>query len=93
MTMSESQLCCEKCFNMIAKRDANTAKFWMHLCDIQNMTNGILGLKTDDFPQLRKLELARLIITREVPGMILVHVKVKDAHSDSPYYCGGSCGS
>ena len=92
MKMSESLMACEKCFDLVAKRDTNCARLWMNLCDIQNSTQGVFGLKTGDFPQLRTLELMRLIVTREVPDLILVRLRVHHHSDDYDYFCGGACG-
>ena len=91
MKMSESQLCCDKCFDVIAKQDTNCARLWVHLCDLQNVSGGAFALKTTDFAQLRTLELMRFIVTNEVPDWIWVKVRTAKEKEES-YFCGGSCG-
>ncbi len=92
MKMSEPILCCADCLEGLEKRDPNCSMLWMHLCDIQHSQNGVFGLKTNDFAHLRNLELMRFIITREVPGMILIKVKSKFNARGESYFCGGMCG-
>lgn len=69
MPMSKYFICCEKCFEEIAKTDTSASKLWMDICNntIIDKSN-VCALK--DFPELRRLELMGFIITTDVEDFI-----------------------
>lgn len=89
-TMSKPGLCCDSCFDLIARRSTNAAKLWLDLCDIQ-VHSQTFGLRTRDFPTLRLLENFGFILTMEKPGMILIKVQGQKYDALGTYFCGGKC--
>lgn len=84
--MMSKVVCCDECFARIGARSTSAAKVWLELCKLK-AESGIFGLKTDDFPELRILELMEFIITTETSNLLLV--KVKGSQDD--YFCAGGC--
>jgi len=92
MKMSKPGICCDRCFECIAKRNVEAAKLWLDLCDIQEGCPGIFGLRTSDFSSLRLLELLGFILTTDTPQIIFVKVKGQKQDALGTFFCGGGCG-
>ena len=92
MKMSEAFLCCDRCFDSLAKKSTKAAKLWMDLCAIHAQEVGVFGLlNMEDSPHLRAIELERFVTTTETN--IMVTVKVHGLYRDEKgfYYCPRSC--
>ena len=88
--MSETGICCNECFDLIARKSTISAKLWLDLCDLYIKSN-IFGLRSEDFRELRILELLGFIITTETPDIILVKVQGQCEDYQGVYFCGGFC--
>lgn len=91
MKMSNPKLCCDDCFELIAKRNTTAAKWWLDLCSIQDL-HSIFGLKILDNEFLQLLEHLRFITTTETQELIVVKVHGKKTDSLGSFFCGGNCG-
>lgn len=89
-TMSKPGLCCDSCFELIARRSTNAAKLWLDLCELE-MKLERFGLRTPDFPTLSLLESMGFIVTTDIPGIIIVKVHGRRKDSLGTYFCGGKC--
>lgn len=90
MKMSNPGLCCEKCFEMIARNSTGAAKLWLDLCELQ-LHSEVFGIKTQDFVTLRLLEVLGFIVTTDTPEVIVIKVKGQKLDGSEPYFCGGKC--
>lgn len=91
MKMSKPGLCCDRCFELLAKRSTNAAKLWLDLCEIQS-TCEVFGIKLEDNPFFQLLENLEFITTTDLPSMILIKVHGQTHDSLGPFFCGGNCG-
>lgn len=89
MKMNEA-VCCHHCFEQLGKRSVHSAKLWLDLCDL-NVKNGLFGIKMDDFPELRMLEVLGFITTTEQAEFIMVKVNGEKLDEKGKYFCCGSC--
>lgn len=90
MEMSKPGLCCESCFEIIAKYNTHTAALWLDLCELQ-LHSPVFGLWTEECEELRLLEILGFIVTTETPNIIIVKVKGERCDNQGPYFCGGNC--
>ncbi len=88
--MSKPGLCCDKCFFLIAERNATAAKLWLDLCQVQENCL-CFGLKLLDNPYLELLEELRFITTTDTKDMILVKVQGIAFDEAGAFFCGGLC--
>lgn len=91
MKMSKPGLCCDECFELIAKRSTNAARLWLDLCHIQD-TCALFGLAIQDNPYLQLLEILGFITTTDVMDLIVVKVHGKEVDPLGSFFCGGNCG-
>lgn len=89
--MSRPGLCCDRCFELLAKRSTNAAKLWLDLCEIQS-TCEIFALKVEDDPYFQLLEMLRFITTTDYFNAMIVKVHGQEKDSLGPFFCGGNCG-
>jgi hypothetical protein len=90
MKISNSGICCNECFDLIARKSTLSAKLWIDLCDLYLKSN-VFGLRSKDFKELRILELLEFIITTETSDFILVKVLGQCVDHQGVYFCGGYC--
>ena len=90
-TVSKPGLCCDSCFDLIAKRSPSAAKMWLDLCEIQETCNWF-GLAMTDNAYLNLLESLKFITTTDTMTMILVKVHGKEGDGLGAFFCGGKCG-
>lgn len=90
MKMNDPAICCSKCFDVIARRNQKAAQFWLQLCDLEK-THGLFGIKCNDTPAMRDLELMKFIITTETNSTILIKVLNKQTDEQGPFFCRGDC--
>lgn len=91
MPMSKPGLCCDKCFEMIARRHTASAKLWLDLCELQ-LYSHVFAIKSQDFEMLRLLEVLGFIVTTDTPDYIIVKVKGKKYDGKGAFFCTGQCG-
>lgn len=91
MLMSKPGLCCDECFDLLAKRSTVAARLWLDLCAIQSSCS-IFGLKIDDNPPMQLLEYLGFITTTDMPNLIVVKVRGKEEDGLGSFFCGGKCG-
>lgn len=91
MKMSKPGVCCDNCFGKIASRSTGAARLWMDLCEIDLKNPKGFGIRLEDFPTLRLLEVLGFVVTTETDSMIIVHVQGKTSDSYGTYFCGGKC--
>lgn len=89
--MSKPGLCCDECFELLAKRSSLAATLWLDLCDIQ-ITCSIFGLAIEDNDFLQMLEMLGFITTTDTPRYIVVKVHGKKEDALGSFFCGGQCG-
>lgn len=65
MQMSKYFICCEKCFEMIGKRNTRAARCWMDFCAHYLEHGEVIFMKNKDFPELRILELMGFLISTD----------------------------
>jgi len=77
---------CDECFARICKLSAGAGRLWMDIC---TMTEGhlILALKSDEFEELRILEMLGHIVTTDKREHIMIRVLGHPA----TYFCNGDC--
>lgn len=92
MKMTRRGLCCDDCFEFLAKQDVTAVSLWMELCDIQN-TCHIFGLRLEDNPYFQLLEILGFITTTDIEqDMIVVKVHGKEDDKQKTIFCRGECG-
>lgn len=91
MKMSKPGLCCDRCFELLAKRSTNAAKLWLDLCEIQS-TCQIFALKIEDDAYFQLLETLRFITTTDFYNVMIVKVHGQEYDALGPFFCGGNCG-
>ena len=91
MQMSKPGLCCDECFEMLAKRSTAAARMWLDLCDIQS-TCSLFALRIDDNDYMQLLEYLGFITTTDVPNLIVVKVHGQENDALGSFFCGGNCG-
>lgn len=74
MKMSDYFICCEKCFEIIGKKNTNAARIWMDLCSMRMNLGEVYILKTPDFPELRILENLGFVVSTEKPNGIAIRM-------------------
>ena len=73
--MTRYFICCESCFENIAKKNTTAAKLWMDLCAMRLQFGEFLEiLDTADIPELRALEVLGFIITTDMKNKIAIQV-------------------
>lgn len=75
MKMGKYFICCEKCFEVIAKRNTTCARLWMDLCAIRLKRGEYVELYSLDFPELRILEKLGFVVSTDRPEKICIRIK------------------
>lgn len=91
MLMSEPGLCCDQCFDLLAKRSVDAASLWLDLCEIQK-TCRIFALKVEDSDYFQLLECLGFITTTDTLDLIIFKVHGREEDSLGTFFCGGKCG-
>lgn len=87
--MMNKVICCDECFASIGKRSTSAAKMWLELCALK-VESGVFGLRTNDLPETRVLEVMGFITTSEfLNGEEGMFVKVNGEKHN--YFCRGRC--
>lgn len=89
--MSKPGLCCDACYDLIAKRSDLAASLWLELCEIQ-IRSEVFGLKTPDSGHMQLLETLGYIITTETKEYIMIKVQGRNHDSLGDFFCRGNCG-
>lgn len=89
--MMKPGLCCDECFDLLAKRSTVAAKLWLDLCEIQEKCR-IFGLRIEESAHLQLLEHLGFIITTDAEGLTVIKVFGKEEDSLGNFFCGGKCG-
>lgn len=80
--MTNYYSCCEDCFDTIAQRNTTAAKLWMDLCAMRLCTSEVFALKTEDFPELRILEVLGYVVSSETDQYIKIKMQGYYKNSD-----------
>ncbi len=88
--MSKPGLCCDACYDLIAKRSEPAARIWLDLCEVQ-ARGSIFGLKIDDNEYFLLLETLGFILTTDTKEYILFKVLGKGVDALGAFFCGGRC--
>lgn len=92
MTMMANKIvCCEKCFEYVAKQSTNAARLWLDLCALWYTKGQVLTVRTHDFPELRTLEQMNFLMSTDQPQHILIKIfgLQKDHLDGIDYFCVG----
>lgn len=90
MKMSEPKLCCDECFDIIAKESTTAAHMWLDFCEFQ-ITLPIFCLVTPFLNSIKLLENMGFILTTETQDIIIVKVLGRKDDLAGPYFCCGRC--
>lgn len=74
MQMTKYFVCCEQCFEAIAKKSTRAAKIWMDFCSECCQNGELLQIKNADSPEIRLLETNGFLVTSERPNTLVVKV-------------------
>jgi hypothetical protein len=74
MMMSKYFVCCEKCFETIGQKSTNAARLWMDLCALRLQEGTIVSIRTQDFPELRILELLGFVVSTDKPQNVVIRI-------------------
>ena len=77
---------CDECFARICRKNVATGRLWIDLCSAKDIYP-VLKIKSDEFEELRLLELMGHIVTTEDKDHILIRV----TGNESSYFCNGDC--
>lgn len=92
MQMSESFLCCDACFERLAKISVKAAKLWIDLCAIYTYEEGVFHVVFDDDEgHFVTLERLGYIITTDIDKGVVVNVSGQRFDHIGEYYCPGNC--
>ncbi len=80
--MNEYYICCDECFDTVARRNTTAAMLWMDLCKISSRQGEVLYLEVQDFSELRTLEKLGFIVSTEMNNFLAVKVKGKHLAED-----------
>jgi hypothetical protein len=72
--MSEAFLCCNHCFEEIAKRDTRAARMWLDLCSVYHAVQGVFAIKDIEDRPLRFLERGGFVTSTEDGSHIAIRV-------------------
>ena len=88
--MNRKILCCDECFEMIARRSTIAARIWLDLCVLQDSCQ-LIGLSCPDNDILYILETMNFINSTEANEMILLKVLGREEGVRASFFCGGEC--
>jgi len=88
--MTKPGLCCEKCFEHIAKKNASAATIWLDLCLLQ-MQSDVFGIRTQGHKHLRLLELQGYLVTTDTPEVLIIKMLGKAYDEKGAYFCPRKC--
>lgn len=72
--MMSKVVCCDTCFERLAKRSTSAARIWLDLCRIRLEKGQVFELKCQDFAELHTLEIMGYVITTDYPSRIGIFV-------------------
>jgi hypothetical protein len=80
-------ICCEKCFENIAKRNTKAARTWIEFCSIYAIIGFDCMKISSDLPEIRMLETKGYLVSQEMEnGQILVHMNGHYISDDKVHY-------
>ena len=85
MKMTKYFICCEKCFELAAKRSPNAAKLWMDFCAIKLEEGEVICLHKN-FPELRSLETMGFLVSTDLEDSIAVRINGHMTTEDGEHY-------
>lgn len=88
--VKESCVCCDGCFESIAKKSCKAARLWIDLCAHQDFKGKVLAVAKFASKELRELEINGFIVSHEREDSIVVRV---EGYHEEPciYFCVGVC--
>lgn len=83
-------ICCDLCFESIAKLSPKSARLWLELCDLFVLYQGIFGFAKSANAEVKVLENMGYLVTHENEYQLLVKMI---GYHPSPcfYFCKGDC--
>ncbi len=90
MKMAKPGICCDKCFDLIARRSTDAAKLWLDLCEIQEHVQ-VFAINSDDFLDLTTLENLGFVVTTDIPDFIVIKVLGHGEDGIGTFFCAGVC--
>lgn len=89
--MSKSGLCCDECYQLIARRSAFAADLWLNLCEVKSRSE-VFGLKLEENAHIQLLENLGYITTTETKELTLFKVHFMSRDPLGTFFCRGNCG-
>lgn len=88
MQMSKYFFCCERCFEIIGRKNTKAAKLWMDLCALSlNNETEYISVNTNS-PEIRDLEiLGFLTSTENESGIVIKMNKYIKTIDGEPFFC------
>ncbi len=81
-------VCCEICFERLAKKSTSAARIWLDLCRLRMEKGEVFELIAQDFSELHTLELLGYVVTTDYPNRIGVFVNgYCITHTDDEIFC------
>lgn len=88
MKMSKYIICCQSCFDDIAKKSTTSARLWMDFCAARMENQMPLQLKGPDCPQIRILEQMGFLISTDRKNSISIKVNgYMNTEDGEHYFC------
>lgn len=75
MLMNKYFICCERCFEIIGRKNTGAAKLWMNLCALCMQRGNLLEIYTRDLPELRQLETLGFLVTTDKSDNLAIKLK------------------
>jgi hypothetical protein len=92
MKMDKYFVCCQNCFERIARVDTVSARLWMDFCKWQLECGKVLVFECGDFAEFRILENLGFIVSTEQADTISVKVQGHIyTFTDEHFFCIGNC--
>lgn len=86
--MSRYFVCCENCFETIGKQSTVAAKLWMDLCALRLKSGEYIEISSQDFPELRTLELLGFVVSTDKPQSIKLRINGHQTTADGEdFFC------
>lgn len=73
--MDKYFVCCEDCFQTLAKMNTKAARLWMDLCALRMATAPIFRISYIEYPELRSLETQGFVVSTENHEGITIRVE------------------
>jgi len=94
--MNENYICCGDCFEVLAKKNTRSAKWWMDMCKLKMefseiRGNGLFVIEDSDFEEITLIEKLKLISTCDCKDGVIIKVNGPKKDEDGLIFCGDLC--